>query len=91
MGDVLKSTTVRIGDNKPATSPHTYSNADIFIHGNVYGGNDVSGYVNVGLNKNGYFMDNGGTGTTINIYGGHLLAQATETTCMPPTETETRM
>lgn len=29
MGDVLKSTTVRIGDNKPATSPHTYSNADI--------------------------------------------------------------
>lgn len=73
MGDVLKSTTVRIGDNKPATSPHTYSNADIFIHGNVYGGNDVSGYVNVGLNKNGYFMDNGGTGTTINIYGGHLF------------------
>ena len=53
MGDVLKSTTVRIGDNKPATSPHTYSHADIFIHGNVYGGNDVSGYVNVGLNKNG--------------------------------------
>lgn len=73
MGDVLKSTTVRIGNNKPATSPHTYSNADIFIHGNVYGGNDVSGYVNVGLNKNGYFMDNGGTGTTINIYGGHLF------------------
>ena len=39
----------------------------------MYGGNDVSGYVNVGLNKNGYFMDNGGTGTTINIYGGHLF------------------
>ena len=72
MGDVLKSTTVKIGYEKTPTTS-TYSNADIFIHGNVYGGNDVSGYVNVGLNKDGYFMDNGGTGTSINIYGGHLF------------------
>lgn len=72
MGDVLKSTTVKIGYEKTPTTS-TYSNADIFIHGNVYGGNDVSGYVNVGLNKDGHFMDNGGTGTSINIYGGHLF------------------
>ena len=72
MGDVLKSTTVRIGSHTPdPTSP--YSNSDIFIHGNVYGGNDVSGYVNVGLNENGFFMDNGGDGTNITIAGGHLF------------------
>ena len=71
MGDVLKGTTVRIGTNKPdATS--TLKNSDIYIHGNIYGGNDVSGYVNVGLNKDGYFKDNGGKGTNIQIFGGHI-------------------
>lgn len=71
MGDVLKGTTVRIGTNKPdATS--TLKNSDIYIHGNIYGGNDVSGYVNVVLNKDGYFKDNGGKGASIQIFGGHI-------------------
>ena len=70
-GDVLKATTVRIGTNTPdATS--ALNNSDIYIHGNIYGGNDVSGYVNVVLNKDGYFKDNGGTGTNIQIFGGHI-------------------
>lgn len=71
MGDVLKGTTVRIGTNKPDTTS-TLKNSDIYIHGNIYGGNDVSGYVNVGLNKDGYFKDNGGKGTNIQIFGGHI-------------------
>ena len=73
MGDVEKSTTVNIGtQNSSATSSEsTFSNKDIFIHGNVYGGNDVSGYVNV-VQKNGNFTDNEGTGTHINIYGGKI-------------------
>ncbi|WP_337571007.1 hypothetical protein [Hallella sp.] len=29
-------------------------------------------HVNVGLNKDGYFKDNGGTGTNVSIYGGHI-------------------
>lgn len=71
MGDVLKGTTVRIGTNTPdATS--ALNNSDIYIHGNIYGGNDVSGYVNVVLNKDGYFKDNGGKGTSIQIFGGHI-------------------
>lgn len=73
MGDVEKSTTVKIGTQNPsaASSESTFSNKDIFIHGNVYGGNDVSGYVNV-VQKNGNFTDNEGTGTHINIYGGKI-------------------
>ena len=73
MGDVEKSTTVNIGTQNPsaASSESTFSNKDIFIHGNVYGGNDVSGYVNV-VQKNGNFTDNEGTGTHINIYGGKI-------------------
>lgn len=73
MGDVEKSTTVNIGTQNPsaASSESTFSNKDIFIHGNVYGGNDVSGYVNV-VEKNGNFTDNKGTGTHINIYGGKI-------------------
>ena len=76
MGDVEKSTTVNIGtQNSSATSSEstksTFSNQDIFIHGNVYGGNDVSGYVNV-VEKNGNFTDNKGSGTNINIYGGKI-------------------
>lgn len=73
MGDVEKSTTVNIGTQNPsaASSESTFSNKDIFIHGNVYGGNDVSGYVNV-VEKNGNFTDNKGEGTHINIYGGKI-------------------
>lgn len=74
MGDVQKSTNVTIGTQASNTSTSTsgLTNADIFIHGSIYGGNDVSGYVNVVLDKNGYFADNGGTGTHINIYGGKI-------------------
>ena len=71
MGDVLKGTTVRIGTNTPDATA-TFNNSDIYIHGNIYGGNDVSGYVNVVLNKDGYFKDNGGTGASIQIFGGHI-------------------
>ena len=76
MGDVEKSTTVNIGtQNSSAASSEstksTFSNKDIFIHGNVYGGNDVSGYVNV-VEKNGNLTDNKGSGTHINIYGGKI-------------------
>ena len=41
MGDVLKGTTVRIGTNTPDAMA-TFNNSDIYIHGNIYGGNDVS-------------------------------------------------
>lgn len=71
MGDVLKGTTVRIGTNTPDATA-TFNNSDIYVHGDIYGGNDVSGYVNVGLNKDGYFKDNGGTGTSVQIFGGHI-------------------
>lgn len=70
MGDVFKSTNVIIGYEGTSTSE--LSNKDIFIHGDVYGGNDVSGYVNVTLDKAGFFADNGGNGTNINIYGGRI-------------------
>ena len=83
MGDVILSTEVNIGkDNNAATSSESesagsessgsaYTHRDIFIHGNVFGGNDVSGYVNVN-DTDGYFAENGGDGTHINIYGGHI-------------------
>lgn len=45
MGDVIDSTAVNIGNPSVQNS-----NKAIFIHGNVYGGNDVSGYVNVSVN-----------------------------------------
>ena len=67
MGDVLKSTTINVGKNTEETN-----NKDIYIHGSIYGANDVSGYVNIVLNENGEFKDKGGTGTNINIYGGHI-------------------
>ena len=70
MGDVEKETKVVIGSQDSKTS--TFGNDDIYIHGNVYGGNDVSGAVNIVLDSNGYFKDNGGTGTNVNIYGGHI-------------------
>ena len=66
MGDVIDSTAVNIGNPSAQNS-----NKAIFIHGNVYGGNDVSGYVNVSV-KNGEFTDNNGSGTHINIYGGKI-------------------
>lgn len=66
MGDVIDSTTVNIGNSSAQNS-----NKAIFIHGNVYGGNDVSGYVNVSV-KDGDFTDNKGSGTHINIYGGKI-------------------
>ena len=69
MGDVEENTKVSIGI--PPTS-NAYTDKDIFIHGNVYGGNDVSGYVNVKLDESGYFTDNGGLGTQIRIYGGKI-------------------
>ena len=70
MGDVLENTYVNIGTTEKSTSGLT--NEDIYIHGDVYGGNDVSGYVNVTLDNAGYFADNGGDGTHINIYGGKI-------------------
>lgn len=66
MGDVIHSTVVNIGNPSVQNS-----NKAIFIHGNVYGGNDVSGYVNVSV-KDGDFTDNNGSGTHINIYGGKI-------------------
>ena len=66
MGDVIDSTAVNIGKSSAQNS-----NKAIFIHGNVYGGNDVSGYVNVSV-KDGDFTDNNGSGTHINIYGGKI-------------------
>ena len=66
MGDVIKGTAVNIGNPSAQNS-----NKAIFIHGNVYGGNDVSGYVNVSV-KDGDFTDNNGSGTHINIYGGKI-------------------
>ena len=72
MGNVIKNTEINIGRNKTAlASESSFTNKDIFIHGNIYGGNDVSGYINVNDSK-GYFADNGGTGTHINIYGGRI-------------------
>lgn len=73
MGDVEKGTNIVIGSHQEdKTSTSTFGNDDIYIHGSVYGGNDVSGAVNVVLDSNGYFKDNGGTGTNVNIYGGHI-------------------
>ena len=66
MGDVIDSTAVNIGNSSAQNS-----NKAIFIHGNIYGGNDVSGYVNVSV-KDGDFTDNKGSGTHINIYGGKI-------------------
>lgn len=69
MGDVLKSTTINVGKN---AAGEANNNNNIYVHGSIYGANDVSGYVNIVLNENGEFKDNEGTGTNINIYGGHI-------------------
>lgn len=69
MGDVLTSTNVTVGTDTDGD----YNNKDIWIHGDVYGGNDVSGYINMKLNDDGYFQENSETGgTNINIYGGNI-------------------
>ncbi len=69
MGDVEKTVNVNIGTEGAAT------NDDIHIHGNVYGGNDVAGYVNL-KDKDAtgatVFQDNGGEGVKVKIRGGHI-------------------
>ena len=85
MGDVEKSTNVTIGEDNSKTATTSgnntsgepsgespYDNTDIYIHGSVYGGNDVSGYVNIVLDSKGYFKENQGSGTNIKINGGHI-------------------
>lgn len=85
MGDVKKSTNVIIGEDNSKTATTSgndtsgepsgkspYDNTDIYIHGSVYGGNDVSGYVNIVLDSKGYFKENRGSGTNIKINGGHI-------------------
>lgn len=68
MGDVLKSTTINVGSQGASNN-----NKDIYIHGSIYGANDVSGYVNIGLNETTKeFVDLGGSGTNINISGGNI-------------------
>lgn len=66
--------TTTSGDNNTGApaGESGFDNSDIYIHGNVYGGNDVSGYVNIVLDSKGYFKDNQGTGTNIKINGGHI-------------------
>ena len=66
MGDVENSTNVTIGTNNATT------NNQLYVHGSVYGGNDVSGYVNIKLDNDGFFADNGGEGTNITIRGGQI-------------------
>ena len=85
MGDVEESTNVIIGEDNSKTTTTSgndtsgepsgkspYDNTDIYIHGSVYGGNDVSGYVNIVLDSKGYFKENQGSGTNIKINGGHI-------------------
>ena len=86
MGNVIKSTNITVGQNGKATSQASesgsegtssssgFTNKDIFVHGNIYGGNDVSGYVNIN-DDNGFFSantDDSESGTNIHIYGGHI-------------------
>lgn len=66
MGDVENSTNVTIGTDNATT------NKELYVHGSIYGGNDVSGYVNIKLDNDGFFADNNGSGTNINIYGGQI-------------------
>lgn len=84
--DNSKKTTTTSGDKTSGTDTTTsgnntsgepsgespYDNTDIYIHGSVYGGNDVSGYVNIVLDSKGYFKENQGSGTNIKINGGHI-------------------
>ena len=69
MGDIEKTVYVNIGTEGAA------ANENIHIHGNVYGGNDVAGYVNL-KDKDAtgatVFQDNGGDGVKLKIRGGHI-------------------
>ena len=69
MGDIEKTVYVNIGTEGAA------ANENIHIHGNVYGGNDVAGYVNL-KDKDAtgatVFQDNGGDGVKVKIRGGHI-------------------
>ncbi len=69
MGDIEKTVYVNIGKEGAA------ANENIHIHGNVYGGNDVAGYVNL-KDKDAtgatVFQDNGGEGVKLKIRGGHI-------------------
>ena len=74
-GDETSGTDTTTSGNNTSGEPSgksPYDNTDIYIHGSVYGGNDVSGYVNIVLDSKGYFKDNLGTGTNIKINGGHI-------------------
>ena len=74
-GDETSGTDTTTSGNNTSGEPSgksPYDNTDIYIHGNVYGGNDVSGYVNIVLDSKGYFKENQGTGTNIKINGGHI-------------------
>ena len=69
MGDIELTANVNIGVEGAA------DNEKIHIHGNVYGGNDVSGYVNLKDRQAGNdieFQDNGGDGVKLTIRGGHI-------------------
>ena len=69
MGDIEKTVNVNIGIEGAA------ANENIHIHGNVYGGNDVAGYVNLTDKQQGtevVFQDNGGEGVKVKIRGGHI-------------------
>ena len=74
-GDETSGTDTTTSGNNTSGEPSgksPYDNTDIYIHGSVYGGNDVSGYVNIVLDSKGYFKDNKGSGTNIKINGGHI-------------------
>lgn len=74
-GDETSGADTTTSGNNTSDAPSgksPFDNTDIYIHGNVYGGNDVSGYVNIVLDSKGYFKDNLGLGTNIKINGGHI-------------------
>ncbi len=69
LGDVEKTVNVNVGVSDTA------DHESIHIHGNVYGGNDVSGYVNLKDEQEGAdieFQDNGGDGINVKIRSGHI-------------------
>lgn len=68
MGDVEVATNITVGNKTTGGDKD-----NIYIHGNIYGGNDVSGYINMSLNNGGYFQEtDAGGGTNISIYGGNI-------------------
>ena len=74
-GDETSGADTTTSGNNTSDAPSgksPFDNTDIYIHGNVYGGNDVSGYVNIVLDSKGYFKENQGSGTNIKINGGHI-------------------